>query len=224
VFRAASKRGRSLRVMSRDACAVFGPIGTDVQAKGRNLCYSRDYDHARAPRAEILCEVSGLRGHRMPSILLLMPSKAGRTAPSKARFRRADQPWTEVGYIKTLHGTGTMANDKTGMAQRSGCLLGPSDRADDRFNQVDARHLIRWQPGAVELLPAIIGAAVMGSIRPDIGYEEPRTPTGALDVVPISHGDRAGTVALVHAFAFGGMKPAGPCANLNTREYPNVDV
>ncbi|MEL7165434.1 MAG: beta-ketoacyl-[acyl-carrier-protein] synthase family protein [Pseudomonadota bacterium] len=195
------KAWEGLRVMSKDACRPFSANRNGmVQGEGAGIFVFEDYEHARARRADILCEVIG---YAMSSDAadIVMPSKNGASRAMRGALEDAGINASDVSYINA-HGTGTAANDKTECAAVADVFGPHADRLMISSTKSMHGHLIGGT-GAVELLACIM-AVRDGIIAPTIGYEEP-DPECALDVVPNEAREADVNVAISNAFAFGGM-------------------
>ena len=195
------KAWEGLRVMSKDACRPFSANRNGmVQGEGAGIFVFEDYEHARARRADILCEVIGFAMSSDASDIV-MPSKNGAARAMSGALADARIDRSEVCYINA-HGTGTAANDKTECAAVADVFGPHADSLMISSTKSMHGHLIGGT-GAVELLACIM-ALRDGVIAPTIGYEEP-DPECALDVVPNEAREAKVNVAISNAFAFGGM-------------------
>jgi len=218
VFRAAFKAWEVLRVMSRDACAVFGQSGTDGAGQGAGIFVFEDYGPRACRGAEILCDPGIGVAMIIGCLDIVMPSRQGRTRHQRGRVQDARiKTLTRCGYINA-HGTGTMANDKDPeCAARSGCLWGPIGQADNQLSTKSMHGIDRVAPAAVELLACIM-ALRDGVIAPDHRLRRTRPDLCAGRCCPNIARDAPGYCALSNAFGLWRQNAGAACAQSGTRE------
>lgn len=195
------KAWEALRVLAREACRPFSEDRDGlVLADGAGMAVIETLEHARARRAPILAEIVGC-GLSADASDIVSPTVDGPIAAIRACLEDADLRIEAVDYINA-HGTATRANDRI-ETQAIRTVFGPhADKLSVSSTKSMHGHCL-GASGALELI-ACVNAIRHGLVPPTMGYTRP-DPECDLDVTPNKARERAVSVAMSNAFAFGGM-------------------
>ncbi|WP_024281095.1 beta-ketoacyl-[acyl-carrier-protein] synthase family protein [Xanthobacter sp. 126] len=195
------KSWEALRVLAGDTCRPFSKDRSGlVLGEGAAVLVLEEMERARARGATILGEVLGFG---------MTADGADLTAPDASSTARAiatalDDAGLDAGAVDYVaaHGTGTVLNDKTETTSLR-TVLG------DRLAKVPVSSLKSMTghcfgaSGALGVTAALLGMR-NGFLPPTLNFREP-DPECDVDCVPNAPRAASAEIALVNAFAFGGL-------------------
>ncbi|MFG1205110.1 beta-ketoacyl-[acyl-carrier-protein] synthase family protein [Xanthobacter aminoxidans] len=195
------KSWEALRVLAADTCRPFSKDRSGlVLGEGAAVLVLEEMERARARGATILGEVLGFG---------MTADGADLTAPDASSTARAiatalDDAGLDAGAVDYVaaHGTGTVLNDKTETTSLR-TVLG------DRLAKVPVSSLKSMTghcfgaSGALGVTAALLGMR-NGFLPPTLNFREP-DPECDVDCVPNAPRAASAEIALVNAFAFGGL-------------------
>lgn len=195
------KSWEALRVLASDTCRPFSKDRSGlVLGEGAAVLVLEEMERAKARGATILGEVLGFG---------MTADGADLTAPDASSTARAissalDDAGLDVGAVDYVaaHGTGTVLNDKTETTSLR-TVLG------DRLGKVPVSSLKSMTghcfgaSGALGVTAALLGMR-NGFLPPTLNFREP-DPECDVDCVPNAPRAASAEIALVNAFAFGGL-------------------
>ncbi|WP_296583420.1 beta-ketoacyl synthase [Xanthobacter sp.] len=195
------KSWEALRVLAADTCRPFSKDRSGlVLGEGAAVLVLEEMDRARARGATILGEVLGF-GMTADGADLTAPDASSTARAISAALDDAGLDAGAVDYV-AAHGTGTVLNDKTEtMSLRT--VLG------DRLAKVPVSSLKSMTghcfgaSGALGVTAALLGMR-NGFLPPTLNFREP-DPECDVDCVPNAPRVASAEIALVNAFAFGGL-------------------
>lgn len=172
-----------------------------VMGEGAAILVLESYEHAKARRATILCELAGY-GATADAFHVTAPAEdgAGSAAAITAALVSAGLTPGDVEYINA-HGTATPLND---LCETRAIKRAFGDRAY-AIPISSTKSMTGHMMGATGALEAIfcVQAIRTGQLPPTIHYETP-DPECDLDFIPNQARQERARVALSHAFGFGG--------------------
>jgi len=195
------KSWEALRVLSGDTCRPFSKDRSGlVLGEGAGALVLEDMERARARGAPILGEIIGF-GMSADGADLTAPDARSAARAISAALADAGLDAGAVDYV-SAHGTGTVLNDRTETAALRSVL-------GDRLARVPVSSIKSMTGhclGASGALGAIATLLAMahGFLPPTMNFRE-ADPECDLDCVPNAARAATPDVALVNAFAFGGL-------------------
>ncbi|MFG1299834.1 beta-ketoacyl-[acyl-carrier-protein] synthase family protein [Xanthobacter sp. V3C-3] len=195
------KSWEALRVTSSDTCRPFSKDRSGlVLGEGAAALVLEDMERARARGATILGEIVGF-GMSADGADLTAPDAASCARAIAAALDDAGLAPDAVDYVNA-HGTGTVLNDKTETAALRAVLGEGLARVPVSSVKAMTGHCL----GAAGGLGAVTALLALGHgfFPPTLNFREP-DPDCDLDCVPNAAREGAPEVALVNAFAFGGL-------------------
>jgi nodulation protein E len=195
------KAWEAMRVLARDGCRPFSDDRDGlVLADGAGMAVVESLEHARARGAPILAEIVGC-GLSADANDIVSPTVEGPAAAIQACLDDAGLSGEAVDYINA-HGTATRANDRIETQAIRSVFGRYADRLSVSSTKSMHGHCL-GASGAIELI-ACVNAIRYGIVPPTIGYTTPDAECD-LDITANEARERAISVALSNAFAFGGM-------------------
>ncbi|UDQ89539.1 beta-ketoacyl-[acyl-carrier-protein] synthase family protein [Xanthobacter autotrophicus] len=195
------KSWEALRVLAADTCRPFSKDRSGlVLGEGAAVLVLEEMERARARGATILGEVLGF-GMTADGADLTAPDASSTARAISAALEDAGLDAGAVDYV-AAHGTGTVLNDKTETTSLR-TVLG------DRLAKVPVSSLKSMTghcfgaSGALGVTAALLGMR-NGFLPPTLNFREP-DPECDVDCVPNAPRAASAEIALVNAFAFGGL-------------------
>ncbi|MFG1249279.1 beta-ketoacyl-[acyl-carrier-protein] synthase family protein [Xanthobacter flavus] len=195
------KSWEALRVLASDTCRPFSKDRSGlVLGEGAAVLVLEEMERARARGATILGEVLGF-GMTADGADLTAPDASSTARAISAALEDAGLDAGAVDYV-AAHGTGTVLNDKTETTSLR-TVLG------DRLAKVPVSSLKSMTghcfgaSGALGVTAALLGMR-NGFLPPTLNFREP-DPECDVDCVPNAPRAASAEIALVNAFAFGGL-------------------
>ncbi|MFG1190423.1 beta-ketoacyl-[acyl-carrier-protein] synthase family protein [Xanthobacter flavus] len=195
------KSWEALRVLAADTCRPFSKDRSGlVLGEGAAVLVLEEMERARARGATILGEVLGF-GMTADGADLTAPDASSTARAISAALDDAGLDAGAVDYV-AAHGTGTVLNDKTETTSLR-TVLG------DRLAKVPVSSLKSMTghcfgaSGALGVTAALLGMR-NGFLPPTLNFREP-DPECDVDCVPNAPRAASAEIALVNAFAFGGL-------------------
>ncbi|MBN8918390.1 MAG: beta-ketoacyl-[acyl-carrier-protein] synthase family protein [Rhizobiales bacterium] len=195
------KSWEALRVLAADTCRPFSKDRSGlVLGEGAAVLVLEEMERARARGATILGEVLGF-GMTADGADLTAPDASSTARAISAALDDAGLDAGAVDYV-AAHGTGTVLNDKTETTSLR-TVLG------DRLAKVPVSSLKSMTghcfgaSGALGVTAALLGMR-NGFLPPTLNFREP-DPECDVDCVPNAPRVASAEIALVNAFAFGGL-------------------
>ncbi len=195
------KSWEALRVLAADTCRPFSKDRSGlVLGEGAAVLVLEEMERARARGATILGEVLGF-GMTADGADLTAPDASSTARAISAALEDAGLDAGAVDYV-AAHGTGTVLNDKTETTSLR-TVLG------DRLAKVPVSSLKSMTghcfgaSGALGVTAALLGMR-NGFLPPTLNFREP-DPECDVDCVPNAPRVASAEIALVNAFAFGGL-------------------
>lgn len=190
----------SLRILSRDKCRPFSANRSGlVLGEGAGAVVLESLDHARNRGANILAELAGA-GISADAGDIVAPTLEGPAQAVRACLDDAQLEPQAVDYV-SAHGTATQANDKTETQVIKHVFEEHANRLAISSTKSMHAHCLGGS-AALELI-ACVGAIRDQIIPPTINLNAP-DPECDLDYTPNDAQQRAVSVAISNAFAFGG--------------------
>lgn len=195
------KSWEALRVLSSDACRPFSKDRSGlVLGEGAGVVVLEDLERAQARGATILAEVLGF-GMSADGSDITAPDKVSTARAMTLALADAAIAPTEVDYVNA-HGTATVLNDKTETAALRAVFAGHLDRIPVSSTKSMHGHTL-GAAGALGVTAAVL-ALKEGFVPPTMGFRE-ADPECDLDCVPNAARPASLDIAMVNAFAFGGL-------------------
>ncbi|MFG1213623.1 beta-ketoacyl-[acyl-carrier-protein] synthase family protein [Xanthobacter flavus] len=195
------KSWEALRVLAADTCRPFSKDRSGlVLGEGAAVLVLEEMERARARGATILGEVLGF-GMTADGADLTAPDASSTARAISAALDDAGLDAGAVDYV-AAHGTGTVLNDKTETTSLR-TVLG------DRLAKVPVSSLKSMTghcfgaSGALGVTAALLGMR-NGFLPPTLNFRE-HDPECDVDCVPNAPRVASAEIALVNAFAFGGL-------------------
>ncbi|GLI20350.1 nodulation protein E [Xanthobacter flavus] len=195
------KSWEALRVLAADTCRPFSKDRSGlVLGEGAAVLVLEEMERARARGATILGEVLGF-GMTADGADLTAPDASSTARAISAALDDAGLDAGAVDYV-AAHGTGTVLNDKTETTSLR-TVLG------ERLAKVPVSSLKSMTghcfgaSGALGVTAALLGMR-NGFLPPTLNFREP-DPECDVDCVPNAPRAASAEIALVNAFAFGGL-------------------
>ncbi|NMN60701.1 nodulation protein E [Xanthobacter sp. SG618] len=195
------KSWEALRVLAADTCRPFSKDRSGlVLGEGAAVLVLEEMERARARGATILGEVLGF-GMTADGADLTAPDASSTARAISAALDDAGLDAGAVDYV-AAHGTGTVLNDKTETTSLR-TVLG------DRLAKVPVSSLKSMTghcfgaSGALGVTAALLGMR-NGFLPPTLNFRE-HDPECDVDCVPNAPRAASAEIALVNAFAFGGL-------------------
>ncbi|UJX43532.1 beta-ketoacyl synthase [Xanthobacter sp. YC-JY1] len=195
------KSWEALRVLAADTCRPFSKDRSGlVLGEGAAVLVLEEMERARARGATILGEVLGF-GMTADGADLTAPDASSTARAISAALEDAGLDAGAVDYV-AAHGTGTVLNDKTETTSLR-TVLG------ERLAKVPVSSLKSMTghcfgaSGALGVTAALLGMR-NGFLPPTLNFREP-DPECDVDCVPNAPRAASAEIALVNAFAFGGL-------------------
>ncbi len=195
------KSWEALRVLASDTCRPFSKDRSGlVLGEGAAVLVLEEMERAKARGATILGEVLGF-GMTADGADLTAPDASSTARAISAALDDAGLDAGAVDYV-AAHGTGTVLNDKTETTSLR-TVLG------DRLAKVPVSSLKSMTghcfgaSGALGVTAALLGMR-NGFLPPTLNFRE-HDPECDVDCVPNAPRAAAAEIALVNAFAFGGL-------------------
>lgn len=195
------KSWEALRVLAADTCRPFSKDRSGlVLGEGAAVLVLEEMERARARGATILGEVLGF-GMTADGADLTAPDASSTARAISAALDDAGLDAGAVDYV-AAHGTGTVLNDKTETTSLR-TVLG------ERLAKVPVSSLKSMTghcfgaSGALGVTAALLGMR-NGFLPPTLNFREP-DPECDVDCVPNAPRTATAEIALVNAFAFGGL-------------------
>lgn len=195
------KSWEALRVLSSDTCRPFSRDRSGlVLGEGAATLVLEDMARAQARGATVLAEIVGF-GMSADGHDLTAPDATSAARAISSALADAGLDAGAVDYVNA-HGTGTVLNDRTETAALRSVLGGRLAQVPVSSVKSMTGHCLGASGGLGAL--ASVLALQHGFLPPTMNFREP-DPDCDLDCVPNAARDGAPEVALVNAFAFGGL-------------------
>lgn len=195
------KSWEALRVLSADTCRPFSRDRSGlVLGEGAAVLVLEDMERAQARGATVLAEVVGF-GMSADGHDLTAPDAASAARAISSALADAGLDAGAVDYVNA-HGTGTVLNDRTETAALRSVLGDRLESVPVSSTKSMTGHCLGASGGLGAL--ASVLALRHGLLPPTMNFREP-DPDCALDCVPNAAREGRPEIALVNAFAFGGL-------------------
>lgn len=195
------KSWEALRVLAADTCRPFSKDRSGlVLGEGAAVLVLEEMERARARGATILGEIVGF-GMSADGADLTAPDATSAARAIAAALADAGLDAGAVDYV-AAHGTGTVLNDRTETAALAQVLGARLEKVPVSSLKSMTGHCL-GASGALGAVAALLGMR-NGFLPPTLNFREP-DPECAVDCVPNATRPGTAEVALVDAFAFGGL-------------------